>query len=108
MRHFANAADYAATVGEKHGPSDWVEVTQAMIDAFAEATGNRQWIHVDPARAAREVPGGRTIAHGYLTLSLLGTLMPGIQEYVGANRGRHVIHTGGEHASALHLPVQTP
>lgn len=95
MLHFDNAADYAATAGQTHGPSDWIEVTQAMIDAFANATGDRQWIHVDPARAAREAPGGRTIAHGYLTLSLLGTLMPRILEVrasriinVGANRMR--------------------
>ncbi|MCK1394454.1 MaoC family dehydratase [Bradyrhizobium sp. 1] len=76
MRAFSSADEVAGAVGEKLGPSDWVEVTQAMVDAFAAATGDRQWIHVDTERAAREAPGGKTIAHGYLLLSLLGTLMP--------------------------------
>lgn len=58
-------------VGDEVAVSDWFEVTQAHIDEFAEATGDRQWIHVDPERAARESPYGRTIAHGFLTLSLL-------------------------------------
>jgi acyl dehydratase len=57
-------------IGDVFGPSSWIEITQEKIDAFADATGDRQWIHVDPARAA-EGPFGTTIAHGYLTLSLL-------------------------------------
>jgi acyl dehydratase len=61
-------------VGDEVAVSDWLEVTQAHIDEFAEATGDRQWIHVDPERAARESPYGRTIAHGFLTLSLLAHL----------------------------------
>jgi acyl dehydratase len=61
-------------VGKEIHVSDWLEVTQARIDAFAEATGDRQWIHVDVARARRELPGGTTIAHGYLTLSLFPML----------------------------------
>ena len=56
--------------GDRFGPSGWVEISQRTIDAFAEATGDRQWIHVDPERAAAG-PFGTTIAHGYLTLSLL-------------------------------------
>ena len=56
--------------GDTFGPSSWIEITQERIDAFAEATGDHQWIHVDPERA-REGPFGTTIAHGYLTLSLL-------------------------------------
>jgi acyl dehydratase len=56
-------------IGQELGVSDWHEVTQAAIDAFAEATGDRQWIHVDPARAAQS-PLGSTIAHGLYTLSL--------------------------------------
>ncbi|WP_375394391.1 MaoC family dehydratase [uncultured Sphingomonas sp.] len=95
MRQFENAAAFAATMGEPHGPSDWVTVTQSMIDDFAKATGDRQWIHVDVERAAREAPGGTTIAHGYLTLSLLGTLMPLVFDVraariinVGSNRLR--------------------
>jgi acyl dehydratase len=57
-------------VGDAFGPSSWVEITQERIDAFAEATGDHQWIHVDPERA-KAGPFGTTIAHGYLTLSLL-------------------------------------
>jgi acyl dehydratase len=61
-------------VGRVLGVSDWLTVTQEMINLFADATGDHQWIHVDVARAARELPGGRTIAHGYLTLSLVPRL----------------------------------
>ena len=60
--------------GETLGPGDWVTVDQTMIDAFAEATGDRQWIHVDRERAAA-TPLGRTVAHGYLTLALLPRLL---------------------------------
>jgi acyl dehydratase len=60
-------------IGEQ-ARSDWREVTQAMIDGFAAATDDFQWIHTDPARAAAEAPFGGTIAHGFLTLSLLSTL----------------------------------
>ncbi|MEE8581712.1 MAG: MaoC family dehydratase [Myxococcota bacterium] len=58
------------------GYTDWVEVTQDQIDRFAEATGDRQWIHVDPERAKRESPFGQTVAHGYLTLALAPALLP--------------------------------
>ncbi|VWC90627.1 nodulation protein NodN [Burkholderia lata] len=58
-------------VGRELGVSDWLLVDQARIDAFAECTGDRQWIHVDVERARRESPFGGTIAHGYLALSLL-------------------------------------
>ncbi|MEX3791069.1 MaoC family dehydratase [Paraburkholderia sp. BR14374] len=61
-------------VGRELGVSDWVVVDQAGIDAFAHCTGDRQWIHVDVERARRESPFGGTIAHGYLTLSLLAAL----------------------------------
>ena len=57
-------------VGDTFGPSSWIEIPQEKIDAFAEATGDHQWIHVDPERA-KDGPFGTTIAHGYLTLSLL-------------------------------------
>ena len=56
--------------GDHFGPSSWIEITQSKIDAFADATGDHQWIHVDPERAAAG-PFGTTIGHGYLTLSLL-------------------------------------
>jgi acyl dehydratase len=61
-------------VGKELGVSDWVTIDQARIDAFAQCTGDKQWIHVDVERAARESPFGGTIAHGYLTLSLLASL----------------------------------
>jgi acyl dehydratase len=61
-------------VGRELVVSDWVEITQEMIDTFARATGDHQWIHVDVARARRESPFGTTIAHGFLTLSLLSRL----------------------------------
>lgn len=57
-------------VGSRLGTSDWYDVTQERVTAFAEATGDRQWIHIDAERAARESPYGTTIAHGFFTLSL--------------------------------------
>lgn len=74
MRTFDNVAAFAAAVGEELGTSDWHTVTQEQIDLFADATGDHQWIHVDPEKAATG-PFGTTIAHGYLTLSLLPVLL---------------------------------
>jgi acyl dehydratase len=62
--------DLKALVGQEVGVSPWVGIDQAMIDAFADATGDRQWIHVDVERAKRESPFGSTIAHGFLILAL--------------------------------------
>ena len=70
MRTLTGIDDLEALVGRHLGTSEWVEITQDRIDAFAEATGDHQWIHVDPERA-KDGPFGTTIAHGYLTLSLL-------------------------------------
>ena len=70
MRVFNGADELKAAVGEQLGASDWVTVDQKQIDTFAEATGDHQWIHVDAERA-KDGPFGGTIAHGYLTLSLL-------------------------------------
>jgi acyl dehydratase len=70
MRHFPKLQDLQPLVGQEIGVSDWTVVDQARIDRFAEATGDHQWIHIDPARAAAG-PFGSTIAHGFLTLSLL-------------------------------------
>ena len=67
-------SDFRDLIGKELGPTGWLEVTQARIDTFADATGDHQWIHVDPARAA-EGPFGTTIAHGYLTLSLCAPLL---------------------------------
>ncbi len=73
MRVFADVAALRRAAGEALGTSDWITVDQAMIDRFAEATGDFQWIHVDVARA-KASPFGTTIAHGFLTLSLLAGL----------------------------------
>jgi len=73
MRIFANVDALKRAIGEELGVSDWVVVDQAMINRFAEATGDFQWIHVDVARA-KASPFGSTIAHGFLTLSLLARL----------------------------------
>lgn len=70
MRRFEKLADLQALVGQEIGVSHWTLVDQARIDLFAKATGDHQWIHVDPGRAAQG-PFGTTIAHGLLTLSLL-------------------------------------
>ncbi|MCV7380650.1 dehydratase [Mycobacterium alsense] len=75
-------ADFEAHAGEHLGYSDWHRVTQQEIDLFAEATGDRQWIHVDPDRAAAG-PYGRTIAHGYLTLSLVPILVQQVYRVTG-------------------------
>lgn len=72
-RHFDDMASLRAAVGQELGVGSWFDVEQQRIDAFAEATGDRQWIHVDPERAAWG-PYGTTVAHGYLTLSLLPVL----------------------------------
>ena len=66
--------DLKGKIGEETHVSDWLRVTQEMIDMFANATGDKQWIHVDQKRAADESPYGKTIAHGYLTLSLYPVL----------------------------------
>ncbi|OBB99700.1 MULTISPECIES: MaoC family dehydratase [Gordonia] len=72
-RTFNSISELTAAIGEDLGYGDWLEVTQDRIDAFADATGDHQWIHVDPERA-KDGPFGATIAHGYLTLSLLPLL----------------------------------
>ena len=72
------AADFAAHIGSTLGSSAWVLLDQAKIDAFAELTGDDHWIHVDTARAAREMPQGRTIVHGFLMLALIPFLQRSI------------------------------
>ena len=73
-------------VGQHLGYSDWLEIDQQRIDLFADATGDHQWIHVDPVRAA-EGPFGRTIAHGYLTLSLANLFLPQIMRVDNVSMG---------------------
>ncbi len=70
-------------VGEEIAVSDWLQISQARIDQFAEATGDHQWIHVDADRAAAESPFKSTIAHGFLTLSLVSTLMRDAVQFTG-------------------------
>ena len=79
--------DLLQHVGREIGPSDWLTVDQAMIDKFAEATGDHQWIHVDVERARKEMPDGKTIAHGYLTLSLVPRLAATLMRVKKRSRG---------------------
>jgi acyl dehydratase len=81
----------AALEGEDLGTSDWIEVPQSRIDAFADATGDHQWIHVDPERAQKESPFGAAIAHGYLTLSLAPGLLAQLILVEGCSR---IINSG--------------
>jgi acyl dehydratase len=77
--------DLPGLVGQEVGVSDWLEVTQERVNQFAEATGDHQWIHVDVERAKKEMGG--TIAHGYLTLSLIPFLASGLLPVKGVTRG---------------------
>jgi acyl dehydratase len=74
MTEIESVAKLGELVGRDVAVSEWVEVSQERIDRFAEATEDRQWIHTDPERAARESPHKQTIAHGFLTLSLLSEM----------------------------------
>ncbi len=83
---FERPADLKSAVGRKLGCSEWLEITQDRIDRFADATGDHQWIHVDPERA-KSGPFGAPIAHGYLTLSLVNWFLPQILEVRNARMG---------------------
>jgi acyl dehydratase len=87
MLEVEHPADMKAYTGKPVGDSEWVLVDQKMIDAFADATGDHQWIHVDVGRAKNEMPGGKTIAHGYLTLSLLPRLSASVYRIRRTSRG---------------------
>ena len=89
-------------VGRELGSSEWVTITQEQVGLFAEATGDHQWIHTDPERAARESPYGGPIAHGYLTLSLLPMLVPQIIEARGFRMG---VNYGAE---KIRFPAPVP
>lgn len=91
-----------ASVGEEIGFTGWVTITQADISAFAEATGDRQWIHVDSERARRESPYGTTIAHGFLTLSSLSRLL---REAVQLNGVRMAVNYG---LNRVRFPAPVP
>jgi len=79
-------AGLAGTVGKHLGYSEWLTITQARINTFADATGDHQWIHVDPERA-KSGPFGACIAHGYLTLSLVNLFLPQLVEVRGIRMG---------------------
>ena len=81
-------ADLAAYVGRTLGTSDWVAVDQPKIDAFAALTGDDHWIHVDVERAGREMPDGKTLVHGFLTLSLIPYLQRSV--FSVSNRGKGI------------------
>ncbi len=87
MRSIATPQDMKNHIGEDFGVSEWVTIDQPTIDKFAEATGDHQWIHVDVERAAKEMPGGKTIAHGFLTLSLVPRLGATIWQIERRSRG---------------------
>ncbi|MCC6642607.1 MAG: MaoC family dehydratase [Deltaproteobacteria bacterium] len=83
---FQSPSELAASVGRHLGFSDWLEIAQNRVDLFADATGDHQWIHVDPERA-KSGPFGAPIAHGYLTLSLVNLFLPQIVEVRGISMG---------------------
>jgi acyl dehydratase len=83
---FATPRDLLGAVGRKLGASEWLAIDQARVDQFADATGDHQWIHVDPERA-NSGPFGGTIAHGYLTLSLVNSFLPQLLEVRGVSMG---------------------
>ncbi|MGW4368530.1 MaoC family dehydratase [Nocardia takedensis] len=90
VREFADFDALRAAVGVELGASEWIEIDQARIDLFARATGDHQWIHVDPVLAA-DGPYGRTIAHGFLTLALLA---PIAQQLMTVRAARSAINYG--------------
>ena len=103
MRTFTDVAELEATVGQEIGTTDWFEITQERVNEFADATDDHQWIHVDVERSASG-PFGGTIAHGYLTLSLIPLLgsqvfaleTPGAKLNYGVNKVRfpHPVRVG--------------
>ena len=98
---FQNPQELKTAVGNPLGVSEWLEIDQKRIDLFAEATGDHQWIHVDPERA-KQGPFGTTIAHGYLTQSLVNLFMPEIIQVNGISMG---INYG---ADRLRFPAPVP
>ena len=91
MLELETPLDWKQHVGRELGPSEWMTVDQSMIDKFADATGDHQWIHVDVERAKKDMPGGKTIAHGYLTLSLVPRLAATLSR---VKKRRHGINYG--------------
>lgn len=86
MKTFRSYSEVLASIGQEVAVSDWITITQAQIQMFADATGDQQWIHTDPERAAQG-PFGTPIAHGFLTLSLLPQFFEGTFKIEGAKMG---------------------
>ncbi len=98
---FSSPAEAVVAVGTKLGPSGWLSVKQDRVDLFAKATGDHQWIHVDPERA-KQGPFGTTIAHGYLTFSLINMFLP---ELIEAREMKMGVNYGAER---LRFPAPVP
>lgn len=98
---FNSPSELADAVGKHLGVSEWLEIDQARIDKFADATGDHQWIHTDPERA-KQGPFGSTIAHGYLTQSLVNHFLPEIIDVRGISMG---VNYG---ADRLRFPAPVP
>lgn len=101
MRIFSSIDEFAAAAGQPLGQSEWHLISQERIDAFAETTGDHQWIHVDVARAAKG-PFGGTIAHGYLTLSMLPMFSKEIYRLDGVSS---IVNYG---ANSVRFPAPVP
>lgn len=93
MRIFNGFDELKAAVGTEVGISDWIEITQERINKFADATCDEQWIHVDQERARAEMPGGKTIAHGLLSLSLAPMF---IREVIGLSGLKNTLNYGAD------------
>ena len=93
MRIFSDFDEIKAAVGTEIGVSDWVEITQDRINLFAEATCDEQWIHIDQERAKKEMPGGKTIAHGLLSLALAPLF---IRSVIGLKGLRSTLNYGAD------------
>jgi acyl dehydratase len=100
-RVFASPDEFRAAVGEELGTTGWQEIDQKRIDLFADATGDHQWIHVDPGKAARG-PFGTTVAHGYLTLSLVPSF---VHELVRVEGVRMAVNYG---VNKVRFPAPAP
>jgi acyl dehydratase len=87
MRIIASIEDLKSLIGQEVAVTDWFSITQERVNLFAEATGDRQWIHIDVERSRKESPYGGTIAHGFLTLSLLPMLMESAVSIPSAKMG---------------------
>lgn len=98
---FSSPKEAADAVGNKLGHSEWLQIDQTRIDNFADATGDHQWIHVDPVKAA-DGPFGKTVAHGYLTFSLINNFLPELFRAEGMKMG---INYG---ADRLRFPAPVP